>query len=95
MDEAARRLSIRDFESKIYSIWAGIEKADAEAEAKLTSAEVNAPGQVLFEVETLHHQDLAIFASGVKPYRDISDQVRMAAIRRKDARSSGQRIAPT
>ena len=87
MDESSRQNSIRAFESAIYPFWASIEKQDTEREAALTSAQVAAPGQVLYECATVHRQDLAIHASGIKPNRDNSDQERMEMLRRRDARS--------
>lgn len=87
MDEGSRQNSIRAFESAIYPFWASIEKQDTEREAAMTSAQVAAPGQVLYECATVHRQDIAIMASGIKPNRDNSDQERMEILRRRDARS--------
>ena len=87
MDESARAASVRTFEADIYPLWAPIEKRDMEREASMEMKQVNAPGQVLFECETMHRQDLAIHRSGIKPNRANVDQEKMADLRRKDARS--------
>lgn len=87
MDEAARSASVRSFEAAVYPIWAGIEAQDTARELKMTHAEVSAPGQVLYECETVHRQDLAIVAAGVKVNRDNSDREQMEKLRRRDARA--------
>lgn len=89
MDEAARSASVRNFEAAVYPIWAGIEVEDSAREAKMTHAQVSAPGQVLYECATVHRQDLAIVGAGIKPNRENADQARMDAIRRRDARARG------
>ncbi len=44
----------------------------------------------MFEVETLHAQDLAIYRSGIKPFRSDDNQERMDRLRKKAVRASGQ-----
>ena len=87
MDDAARASSVRSFEAAIYPLWAAIEKRDMERDAAMTGQQVAVPGQVLFECETMHRQDLAIHASGIKPWMQNTDQERMNDLRRRDARS--------
>lgn len=79
--------SLAQFGGAIYPIWKAIEVADREVEDALTMEEVNSPGQVLFECDTLHRQDIAIFTSGIKPNRQSGDQAMMAELRRKAARA--------
>jgi hypothetical protein len=90
MTEAERSVSMEVFGRAIYPIWKGILERDIAAENLLTMAEVNAPGQVLFETLTVHKQDLAIFGSGIKPHRQSSDQAKMADLRRRSTRSFGK-----
>lgn len=90
MTEAERAVSIEVFERAIYPIWKGILERDISAENLLTMEQVNDPGQVLFEAQTIHKQDLAIFGSGIKPHRVSSDQNKMAELRRKSTRAFGQ-----
>src|SRR6185312_1517520 len=66
--------ALAQFEGAIYPIWKAIEVQDKKLEDSLTLEQVNAPGQVLFECDTLHKQDLAIFNSGIKPNRMTGDQ---------------------
>lgn len=75
------------FEALIFPIWKGIEHKDVCADLKLTVEEI-AAGRVLLECRTLHSQDIAIHASGIKPNRTGSDQARMAELRRKAAKSA-------
>ena len=88
MDDSARASSIRQFEAAVYPFWAAVEKKDGEREAAMTSAEVSAPGQVLFECLTMHRQDLAIHGSGIKPNKSSQDQTRMEDIRRRAVKAA-------
>lgn len=89
MDVSAQYKSIDDFRKAIYPIWKGIEEKDKEIDDKLTAAEVGKPGQMLFEIGTVHRQDLAIMRSGIKPHRSSGDQEKMVALRKKALRASG------
>lgn len=89
MDGAAQYRSLEDFSRAIYPIWRGIEKKDTEAEAKPAQKQIDAPGQVLYEIRTIHKQDVAIHSSGHKPARTDSNQEKMASIRQKAARAAG------
>lgn len=60
MGQSERDVSIGDFEHKIFPIWKGIEERDLEDQAKQEMREINSPGQVMFECETTHRQDIAI-----------------------------------
>jgi len=101
MDASAQYRSMDDFTRAIYPIWKGIGKKDWEAEngkmvdgemvGGLTQAQVAAPGQCLFEVQTTHKQDNAIFAAGIKPHRSDMAQEKMQNIRQKAARAAGVR----
>jgi hypothetical protein len=88
MDMSAQHKSIDDFRAAIYPIWMGIEEKDKAADDKMTQAEVGAQ-KVVMEIWTVHRQDNAIFASGIKPYRSNRDQDKMAALRKKALRASG------
>ena len=63
--------SMEIFRKAIYPLWKSIEERDNKAEEKLSMAEINAPGQVMFEVKTTHKQDLSIYESGEKPTRIV------------------------
>lgn len=89
IEESDKAASVRAFEAAIYPLWAPIEKQDTEREAKIPMSEVEKPGQVLFECSTLHRQDLAIHASGIKPNRAGGDQERMSNLRRKAMKAAG------
>ena len=69
MDNSEQAASIEAFEREIFPIWMGILTKDAERDKDLTFEQVNAPGQVMFEVLTTHKQDLAIIRSEKKPNR--------------------------
>lgn len=88
MTQSEQSQSISDFGRAIYPIWKGIDERDWEADAKLSQAEVNASGQILYDILTLHRQDLAIYASGIKPRRDSMEMQAMADLRAKAARAS-------
>jgi hypothetical protein len=88
MDDGARASSVRAFESAIYPFWASIEKQDTERESAMTSAQVGAPGQVLYECLTMHRQDRAIHASGIKPNKNHQEQSRMEEIRRRATKAA-------
>ena len=89
MDNAAQYRSLEDFGRAIYPLWKGVAKKDAEAEAALSGAEVHAKGQVLFEVQTMHRQDLAIHRAGIQTTRTDENQSKMNALRQKAARAAG------
>ncbi|MDE2107007.1 MAG: hypothetical protein KGL39_57905 [Patescibacteria group bacterium] len=88
MDESARANSIADFERGIYPIWKGIEEKDIHAENKMSLEEVKAQ-RVLFECLTLHKQDLAIYQSNIKPFRESGDREKMNELRRKALKATG------
>ena len=88
MDASDQNRSVHEFERAIFPIWKGIEEREIAADGKLTGADIYAPGQILFECATLHKQDLAILASGVKPHRQAGDREYIDAIRRRDTRVS-------
>lgn len=79
--------SIAQFEALIFPIWKGISERDLAVDAKMTAEEVAAQ-RVLLECLTLHKQDLAVYASGIKPNRTGSDYTRMIELRRKSARAA-------
>ncbi len=60
-----------NFSREIYPLWKSIEDRDLKAEEKLSMSEINAPGQLLFDVKTTHKQDKAIYDSGNKPSRIV------------------------
>jgi hypothetical protein len=82
VEAAVQDQRMKDFERSIYPIWCSVAEKDRVAEEKLTSAQVHAPGQVMFEVSTVHRQDIAIHESGKKPDGEL---VPTAALRKKAA----------
>lgn len=93
MDGAAQSRSIDDFSRAIYPIWKGIEEKDKANEDAMTMGEVSSHGQVMFEIRTMHKQDLAIYNSGIKPARTDENQEKMGRLRAKAVRASGQDAA--
>lgn len=93
MDGSSQYRSLEDFGRSIYPIWKGIEEKDRIAEEKLTLAEIYASGQVMFEIRTMHNQDLAIYNSGIKPMRTDENQEKMNRLRQKAVKASGQDYA--
>lgn len=86
MSTSEQASSVAQFESLIYPIWKGIEEKDIAADAKLTMEQIQ-ERRVLLECLTLHKQDLAIHASGIKPNRSGSEYAKMLELRRKSARA--------
>lgn len=89
MDGSAQYNSIDAFTKSIYPIWRGIAEKDKEREEALPMSEIGKPGSVMFEILTMHKQDLAIFNSGIKPARIDANQETMNRLRRKDSRAGG------
>lgn len=87
MSLSEQAASMEQFEALVYPLWKGIDERDTATEAKLTAGEI-ASQRVLLECLTLHRQDLAIYASGIKPNRTGSDYTRMIELRRKAAKAA-------
>src|SRR5258708_18680907 len=88
MDEYARKNSMDAFERAIYPIWASIEKSAIETDDAMTQ-EQTSQLNVLLECPTMHHQDLAIRASGIQPRMNAGDQQKIADLRRRSSRAFG------
>jgi len=63
--EQSRRVD--EFSKAIYPIWRGREQKDFESEKSIPLDEDTKRGHVLYECQTLHKQDRAILASGIRP----------------------------
>ena len=87
MTSSEQYASLDAFGKSIYPIWRGIAERDRIREESIPMSEVNAPGQVMFEVSTTHKQDAAIYNSGIKPSRTDENQNTMNRLRRKDVRA--------
>ena len=57
----------------------GIAQKDREVEMALSNSEASRPGQILFECETTHKQDIAIHRSGIRPFREAGQDFRKKA----------------